>query len=288
VTNELQTVSTSSAALVLDPASITSLVEFGKFMASAGPSIPAHLRQKPADCMAVAMQAMQWGMNPFVIAQKTHVSQSGVLGYEAQLVNAVAVSCGALKTQPEFVFYGDWKKIIGRVKEMESQKEGENGKKGKYYVRGWNDSDEIGLGVRVSAVLRNETQPRTIEVLLSQCYPRFSTQWATDPQQQISYAAVRKFCRRYAPGAILGVYTPDELDETPERIEPDPARDILPEFPDADFDKHLPAYTKAITAGKKSPDDVINMIGTKYTMTDKQKELLRSISVEAPAQQEAA
>ncbi|SPX63869.1 Uncharacterised protein [Leclercia adecarboxylata] len=37
--------------------------------------------------MAIIMQAMQWGMNPYAVAQKTHLV-NGVLGYEAQLVNA--------------------------------------------------------------------------------------------------------------------------------------------------------------------------------------------------------
>jgi hypothetical protein len=279
--------SSQTSALVLDPANMKSMMEFADFMAKAGPSIPSHLRGKAADCLAVTMQAMQWGMSPFVIAQKTHVSQSGVLGYEAQLINAVAVSCGALRTQPEFEFVGNWTKILGRVKEMESNKEGEGGKKSKYYVRGWNDSDEAGLGVICTAVLRGETEPRRIEVLLSQCYPRFSTQWATDPQQQITYAAVRKFCRRYAPGSILGVYTPDELEdfEPPARIQPDPRRDIFPEYPEADFQKNLPAYRKAIESGKQTAAQIIGKIGTKYTVTADQQAALAAIS---PPQQQAA
>ncbi|EAP2971000.1 hypothetical protein D9U37_20365 [Salmonella enterica] len=35
--------------------------------------LPAHLAGKPADCMAIVMQAMQWGMNPYAVAQKTHL-----------------------------------------------------------------------------------------------------------------------------------------------------------------------------------------------------------------------
>ncbi len=278
-----------TAALVLDSASMKSLMEFGEYMAKAGPSIPTHLRGKPADCTAVAMQAMQWRMNPFVIAQKTHVSQSGVLGYEAQLISAVAMSCGALKTQPEFEFIGNWSKILGRVREMESQKEGGDGKKSKYYVRGWTDADEAGLGVVCTATLRGESSPRTITVLLAQCFPRFSTQWATDPQQQITYAAVRKFCRRYAPGAILGVYTPDELDggEEPQVIKPDPKRDLLPEYSDVDFLKNFATYRNAIEAGRKTAEDVIGTLSTKYTVTKTQQDALRAIKQVAPQDQPA-
>ena len=46
--------------------------------------------------------------------------------------------------------------------------------------------------------------------MMTQAYPRFSTQWATDPMQQIGYLAVRKWARRFTPDVLLGVYTPDE------------------------------------------------------------------------------
>jgi hypothetical protein len=207
---------TSTAALVLDGTSMERMMDTAKMMASAKVTIPVHLRNSPGDCMAVVIQALQWKMNPFAIAQKTHLSQSGALGYEAQLINAVIVSCGAIKGQPEFEFVGDWSKILGKAKEMKSDKGG------KYYVSDWKPSDEEGLGVIVTATLRGEIDPRAVTIMLAQCWPRFSTQWATDPQQQITYVAVRKFSRRYAPGAILGVYTPEELEEIP------PEKDVTP------------------------------------------------------------
>lgn len=43
------------------------------------------------------MQAVQWGMNPFAVAQKTHFV-SGKIGYEAQLVNAVITALAPPKT----------------------------------------------------------------------------------------------------------------------------------------------------------------------------------------------
>jgi hypothetical protein len=198
----------SASALMLSGDSMDKLMRIADLMASGKCTVPQHLQKSPGDCLAVAMQAMQWNMNPFAVAQKTHISQSGALGYEAQLINAVIVGCGALRGQPEFTFLGDWSKILGKVEE----KKNDNGKK--YYVANWQKKDEEGLGVIVTARLAGESEPRQIQVMLSQCYPRFSTQWATDPQQQITYVGVRKFGRRYAPGAILGVYTPEELEES--------------------------------------------------------------------------
>lgn len=207
--SELRVVSNDTNALILDSASMESMLRVADLMASSRVTIPDHLKKSPGDCMAVVMQAMQWKMNPFAVAQKTHLSQGGALGYEAQLINAVIVATGAIKEEPEFEFIGDWSKVLGKVEERKSEKSG-----GKYYVAAYSKSDEDGLGV-ICRVTMASGNKREIRVMMSQCYPRFSTQWATDPQQQITYVAVRKIARRYAPGAILGVYTPEELDEMP-------------------------------------------------------------------------
>lgn len=216
----IQDGSGTAMSLVMDANAMDKMMAAAKLMASAKVTIPAHLRNSDGDCMAVIMQAAQWKMNPFAVAQKTHLSQGGQLGYEAQLINAVVVSCGAIKGQPEFEFVGKWDKILGKVEERKSDKGG------KYYVATYSKADEEGLGVICRATLRGEQTPREITVMLTQCYPRFSTQWATDPQQQITYVAVRKFARRYAPGAILGVYEVEELDTPPmeKEINPRPQR----------------------------------------------------------------
>jgi hypothetical protein len=269
----------STTSLVLDSNAMDRIMSMAAVMSQGVATVPKHLQGNQSDCMAVIMQAMQWRMSPFVVAQKTHVSQSGVLGYEAQLISAVATASGALATQPEFEFMGDWKKILGRVNEKTSEKGG------KYYVAGWNAQDEIGLGVVCRATLRGESAPREITVLLSQCFPRFSTQWATDPQQQITYAAVRKFCRRYAPGAILGVYTPDELEQTDSDPVPPLAagRQEIEMYSEKQFTKNLPAWKKLIESGKKSPEQIIATVGAKAMLTEEQKIEIMGLT-EAPSE----
>ncbi|MDH8045814.1 recombinase RecT, partial [Klebsiella pneumoniae] len=64
--------------------------------------------------LAVTMQAAQWGMNPFAVAQKTHVV-NGTLGYEAQLVNAVVSSSNLLATRLNYKWDGDWSKVSGKT-----------------------------------------------------------------------------------------------------------------------------------------------------------------------------
>ena len=200
-------VNTSSVGLTMDVKSMESMLTVAKLMASSKCTIPAHLKNSEADCLAVVMQSMQWGMNPFAVAQKTHLSQGGALGYEAQLISAVITSRGPVVGYPEYEFIGDWDKILGKVEERKSEKGG------KYYVATYNASHEIGLGVICRLTLRGESTPREQKVMMSQCYPRFSTQWATDPKQQICYVAIRKWARIHSPGTILGVYSDEELEQ---------------------------------------------------------------------------
>lgn len=161
-------------------------------MATSKITTPKHLQGNEGDCMAIIMQAMQWGMNPYAVAQKTHLV-NGVLGYEAQLVNAVITARAPVKERLNFEWYGDWSKV--------------NGKEDK-------SSDN---GVRVSATLRGEQQPRVLEISMAQVGPvRNSPLWAADPRQQIAYLATKRWARLYCPDVILGVYTPDEVIEREE------------------------------------------------------------------------
>lgn len=194
----------SSTALMLDNASMDKMMRLADFMASGKSALPAHLRGSPGDCLAVVMQACQWNLNPFAVAQKTHIV-NGVLGYEAQLVAAVINTSKVVIDRFNFEWFGDWKKVIGKF----AIKKGD---KGEYRVPGWQLSDEEGLGIRVWATLRGETEPRVLELLLAQARVRNSTLWADDPKQQLAYLAQKRWARLYASDVILGVYSPDEFD----------------------------------------------------------------------------
>lgn len=244
-----------TASLALDPNSINSMMALADKMASSKVTVPDHLRN-PADCLAVVMQAAQWGMNPFAVAQKTHIV-SGKLGYEAQLVNAVVMASGAIKGRFHYEYRGD----------------GEQ------------------LECRVGAVPRGENEVVWNEwLMLRSVTTRNSPLWKTNQRQQLGYLQVKNWTRAFAPGALLGVYTPDELediDQPAPRIIPR-STDLLPEFPDADFQKNLPTYRKAIEAGRKTPDDVITTLSTKYTVTAEQQNTLREICPAPAKTQEQA
>lgn len=129
--NELtQQENINSNVAVFSPQSLAAIQTFSQVMASGMATVPEHLRGNPSDCMAITMQAMQWQMNPYAVAQKTFVV-NGVLGYEAQLVNAVISTRGPLTGRIEYDWFGPWEKIIGKFEIRKNDK----GKE--YRVPGW-------------------------------------------------------------------------------------------------------------------------------------------------------
>lgn len=188
-----------TAAAIFSPEGMDRLVRFATLMADSKATVPAHLAGKQADCLAVTMQAAQWGMNPFAVAQKTHVV-NGTLGYEAQLVNAVVSSSNLLATRLNYKWDGDWSKVSGKTDKSPS------------------------LTVTVWATLKGESEPRTLTISMAQAGVRNSPLWEQDPRQQLAYLCVKRWARLHAPDVLLGVYTPDELQEAAPRVE----RDITP------------------------------------------------------------
>ena len=216
---DMPTTPSSSGAMVLDIAAMESIMSFAKVMASGRSTVPAHLQRNEADCAAVVTQAVMWKMNPYAVAQKTHVV-NGQLGYEAQLVNAVISTSGALRGRPEYEWFGPWEKVMGKFNIKQKPATGNPGDKDykkatEYRVPGWVMSDEKGCGVRIWATIKGEEVPRYLELLLEQASVRNSPLWATDPKQQLAYLAVKRWARLYVPDVLLGVYTPDELDQAP-------------------------------------------------------------------------
>jgi len=196
-------------AAIFSPTGLQKLQAFAEVMAQGKATVPQHLAGKPADCLAIALQAAQWGMNPYAVAQKTHLV-NGTLGYEAQLVNAVITSSTAVLGRFKYEYGGDWDKFKPGAA---------------------NASNERGLCVRVGAVLRGETEITWGEPLyMEYVTTRNSPLWKTAPKQQLAYLAVKYWARLYCPDVILGVYTPDEFEQT-QRTE----RDVTPARSRADL-----------------------------------------------------
>lgn len=198
--------------MIFDDRKFERMNQLAVMMASGKCAIPRHLQGNPGDCFAIIAQAAQWKMNPFVVAQKTHVV-NGALGYEAQLINAVVTSMNVISDRFRYEYCGNWDE---------------------YRKTGFSKNSEMGCGVNVGATLRGETEVRWLPMPLcmEQVKTRNSPLWATNPMQQLAYLAVKYWTRLYAPDAILGVYSVDELAEgvaepvniTPAAVAPETAK----------------------------------------------------------------
>lgn len=255
-TTQENPIAVASAAMMMNPEHMKSLIAFAEMMAKSVVAVPAHLRNKPADCLAIAMQATQWGMNAFSVSQKTHLV-NGTLGYEAQLVNAVVQSSGAIKGTFKYEYKGEGKS----------------------------------LECRVGAVITGETEITWGEYLAdASVTTKNSPLWKTNPKQQLGYLQVKNWARLYCPGAILGIYTDDELlDAGPWSTNPKDMgsaevvgttrteRTELPPYAEDQFEKNLPAWTQLIVDGKKTADRVIASVQSKATLSDEQKKRILAI-----------
>lgn len=183
----------STQAMVFDPETVASMQRMAEMMATARVTIPKHLAGSPGDCLAIVMQAAQFKMNPFALAQKTHLV-NGTLGYEAQLVNAVVSSSALLSSRISYEWEGDWNGVNGKADKSDAR------------------------AVIVTASLQGERQPRSLRLSMAQVGTvRNSPLWEHDPRQQLAYLATKRWARLHAPDVMLGVYTVDELQDVTER-----------------------------------------------------------------------
>src|SRR5262245_34241253 len=67
------------------------VMEFAKLMSLADIAVRKHLRGNPGMCLAVTIQALEWRMSPFSVANKSYVVNDQI-AYESQLIHAVIES----------------------------------------------------------------------------------------------------------------------------------------------------------------------------------------------------
>lgn len=241
---ESQTI--GSTAMMFGSGNFERAMKVAEAMATAKVSVPNHLRGNTGDCLAIVMQAAQWGMNPFAVAQKTHLV-NGTLGYEAQLVNAVIQASGAISGRFHYEYQGE-------------------------------DND---IACRVGAVIDGENAITWGEWLWAKhVTTKNSPLWKTNPKQQLGYLQVKNWARAYCPGAILGVSDIDDLTpqgpkdmgtidrETGEVTPPPPSKPALPACDDAKIDR----WFKNVEGGKARAEDLMAYAEAGWTLNDEQRQ----------------
>jgi len=192
--------------------------QIASHMAKAEGMMPRHLIGKPEACFAVVSRAIVWKHDPFSVAMSTYQTPGGSIGYEGKLIQAILENSGRLEGGVNYQLVGDWAKVKAKFRIQESPKGG------KYPVPTWDQKDAAGLSVVVSAQVKGETTPRTLEFELIEAFPLNSPLWATAPHRQIKYTAVRAFANQVVPSLLMGI--PFDIDPT--GFYGEPMKDVTP------------------------------------------------------------
>ncbi|MCP4833089.1 MAG: recombinase RecT [Gammaproteobacteria bacterium] len=168
---------------IFDGGSFEHMYRVAKCM-SAGSLVPASLKgatpdETAANCLRVVEQAQRWGFSPFAVMDHASVVH-GKLMWEGKLVSAALDATLGIKLKYNYSGNGQQRKVVvtGSVDGEDMTVEGT--------VAGWKTSKN-------------------------------GSPWekAGQHDQMLAYRGAREWTRRYAPSAILGVYTQDEFDEKP-------------------------------------------------------------------------
>lgn len=236
---------------ILDTGKFEQLQRYATVMASAK-LVPQHLQNSIGDCFMVCQQAVRWQMDPFAVAQKTHVVQ-GRLGYEAQLVAAVVNSRAPLKTRLNVEYDG----------------EGDN------------------LVCIVSATMEGEDEPRVKRSpKIKDIQVKNSPLWKVDPGQQLAYWTQRAWARLHCSDVLLGVYTADEIEGGMIDVTPTPATSVVGRPSMAAFETSAPTPQRE-GAADESPQpyelvDETGQVESRHATVDKWAKELAAATATTP------
>lgn len=176
--------------------SMIEVMEFAKLMATADLAVPPHLRGNPGACLAITIQATEWKMSPFAVANKSYIANDR-MAFESQLIHSVVEARAPLKgrLRHEIIGEGDERrcKVWGTFKGEDEPHT---------YI-----SETLGI-LRGARGTNDRGQVKG------------SPLWAVQPEVQLFYSATRTWARMFCPDVILGIYAPDELPEEPKDITP--------------------------------------------------------------------
>ena len=113
--------------------------------------------------------------------------------------------------------------------------------------------------------------------------------WQTYPKRMLQMRARGFALRDQFADALAGLITAEEAQDHPEERDMGPARKAEPEasgrperesYPHEDFEANFPKWQDAIESGKRSAEQIIQMVSSKADLTDEQKQQIRAVETE--------
>ena len=131
---------------------------------------------------------------------------------------------------------------------------------------------------------KDRSHPIKVTEWMSECKRANMAPWQSHPKRMLRHKAMIQ-CARLAFG-YGGIYDQDEAERivesidasTGEVIRQSSARPALPPYSPDDFARNLESWRGVIQSGRKSPDDLIAMVGTKGVLSEQQKQAIRDLA----------
>lgn len=108
--------------------------------------------------------------------------------------------------------------------------------------------------------------------------------WKNYPRAMLRARCIAEGVRAIYPAAIGGMMVSEEAQDSPQgekvvtgEVIPRDEPKALPPYPAEQLDANRDTWAGLIASGKKTPDQLIAMIGTKYTLSEAQQEAIRDL-----------
>ena len=240
----------------LQPNSMSEAMEMAQMLASSQ-MVPQAYQQKPQDTLVAMMMGSELGLNPIQALQNIAVINGKPAIYGDALLALV-------QSHPAFGGHEE-------------------------------SFDDASMAATCTVWRKGDAKPHT--VTFSQADAERAKLWGkagpwqTYPKRMLMWRARGYALRDKFADALGGLITVEEAQDIPTEREINPAQQqperpaqaALEHYSDADFEKNFPAWKDWIDAGKRTPEQVINMVSSKAPLTDEQKQQIRSITAEAAA-----
>lgn len=130
---------------------------------------------------------------------------------------------------------------------------------------------------------KDRSHPVKVTEYMAEC-KRNTGPWGSHPRRMLRHKAMIQ-CARIA-FSFSGIYDPDEAERISENnnvIDMPPATRQQPERPalgDEQLNDYIDSYADTIEAGDSTPEELVAMLCTKYTLTDNQKSKIMAVETE--------
>jgi phage recombination protein Bet len=129
---------------------------------------------------------------------------------------------------------------------------------------------------------KDRSRPIKITEYLNECSTN-AKPWQTHPRRMLRHKAMIQ-CARLAFG-FGGIYDKDEAERIVETIDSSTgeirqvSRKEMPAYPQADLERNLEQWAKLVQSGRKTPDEIIAIVGQKGVLSEEQKRAIHALAI---------